>query len=103
MPALFGFVPPDPTAHADGGAREALAWISAHCWKLAQSHMALAEKAEGLMEQFLDNRRFRSGLRTSARHHRRAAWKHLEMVHRAESARRGGHLDFDLAQEMPAS
>ena len=65
--------------------------------------MALAEKAEELMDDFLDNRCFRTGLRTIARHHWRAAWQHLEMARRAEAARRTGCEDFDLADVVSAS
>jgi hypothetical protein len=74
----------------------ALAWIASHCRKVARSHMALADKAETLLEQYIDDRRFRSGLRTFARHHRRAAWQHLEMAQRAEVARQAGLSEFDL-------
>jgi len=58
--------------------------------------MALAEKAEGLMDNFLGNRRFRTGLRTLARHHRRASWQHLEKARRAEATLRMGCDGFDL-------
>ena len=64
--------------------------------------MALAAKAEELMDRFLDNRRFRTGLRTFARHHRRAAWQHLEMARRADAARRDGGEEFDVADVVSA-
>jgi hypothetical protein len=77
-----------------------MSWIADHCHQVAKSHMALADKAEVLMERFLDNRRFRSGLRTFARHNRRAAWQHLEMARRAEAAVQTGCNDFDLAEAV---
>lgn len=83
--------------------KDAMIWMAEHCRQVAREHMALAEKAESLMEQFLENRRFRSGLRSFARHHRRAAWQHLEMANRAESARRCGYADFDLTDVVSSS
>ena len=95
-------VPVGPAACADGSTAEAMTWIAGQCRRVAEGHMALAEKAEGLMDQFLGNRRFRSGLRTFARHHRRAAWQHLEMARRAEAAQRCHCEDFDLADVVSA-
>lgn len=46
-------------------------WIIDQCRAVATPHMALANKAEQLMNRFLHNRRFRSRLRTLASHHRR--------------------------------
>jgi hypothetical protein len=102
MIARLGFVPVGPASRPDENAAGAIAWIAAHCRKVAEAHMALAEKAEGLMDQFTDNRRFRSGLRAFARHQRRLAWQHLEMALRAEAAWRTGCHDFDLADVVSA-
>jgi hypothetical protein len=102
MIARFEFVPVRPDSQSSGAACEAMTWIAAHCRKLAEEHMALADKTEELMDNFLDNRRFRTGLRTFARHHRRAAWQHLEMARRADAARRTGCEDFDLADVVSA-
>lgn len=76
--------------------RESLVWIADHCRKVSKEHLALAETAEGLMELFLDNRKFHGNLRTFARHHRKAARQHLEMAERADAARRRDQDDFDL-------
>jgi hypothetical protein len=103
MLTLFGFAPERPVTKSNSGANEALAWIATHSRKVAQGHMDLAEKAEALMEQFLDNCRFRTGLRTFARHHRRAAWQHLEMARRADAARWGGPDEFDLVDVVSAT
>jgi hypothetical protein len=102
MFARFGFVPVESGFPPSGSAAEAMSWIASHCRKVAQEHMTLAEKAERLMENFLGTRRFRTGLRTFARHHRRAAWQQLEMARRAEAALRIGCDDFDLADVVPA-
>lgn len=51
----------------------------------------------------VDDRRFRLGLRTFARHRRRAAWQHLEMAHRAEAARQSGLSEFDLTDFVSTS
>jgi hypothetical protein len=102
MIAPFGFIPFASTVSPNAQFLEAMGWMATHCRKVAEAHMALAEKAEELMDQFLDNRRFRAGLRTFARHHRRAAWQQLEMARRAEAARRGNCEDFDLADVVSA-
>jgi hypothetical protein len=90
-----------PSALVAEGVDEAMVWIAARCRQVAEAHMALAEKAEGLMGQCLNSRRFRSGLRTFARHNRRAAWQYLEMAHRAEAAQRSGCEDFDMSDTGP--
>ncbi len=102
MIARFGIVPTIHSTPDGGNPAEAMAWIAAHCRTVAQAHMDLAVKAEELMVQFLDNRRFRAGLRTFARHHRRAAWQHLEMARRSDAAREDGCDDFDLADVVSA-
>jgi hypothetical protein len=89
-----------PSAAPAEGIGQAMDWIATHCRQVAEAHMALAEKAEDLMEQFLIARRFRAGLRSFARHHRRAAWQHLEMARRAEAALHGGCEDFDLTDTV---
>ena len=87
-------VPPpfDPPDRPDGGAAEAIGRIADHCRAIARAHMAVAAKAEGLKAEFLTDRRFRAGLRALAQHHRRAAWRHLQLARRADSA---GCDDFD--------
>ena len=97
MIGSFGFVPARSDFVLGGTIGETMAWIAIHCRKVAEEHMAIAEKAEELMNSFLDNRHVRTGLRTFARLHRRAAWQYLEMARRAEAARRTGCQDFDLA------
>jgi hypothetical protein len=102
MLGIFGFIPVDPHAVSNDGADETLAWIAFHCRQVSQAHMALAVKAEELMNRMEDNRKFRTGLRTFARHHRQVAWQHLEMARRAEAARHGSHEEFDLADVVSA-
>jgi len=96
MISRFAFVSVDPSAPHEERVAAAMKWIAAHCRKVAKAHMAIADKADGLLRKFIDNRRFRTGLRTFARHHRRAAWQHLEMACRAEAARRADCEEFDL-------
>jgi len=60
----FGFVPATRTIAEEDKISESLKWIAVHCRTIAVAHMALADKVESLMEQFLDKRRFRTGLRT---------------------------------------
>ena len=102
MIATFGFPSSRHSDPLDDNVRKAMSWIAAHCQEVANAHMDMAHKAEMLMDCFLDNRRFRTGLRTFARHNRRAAWQHLEMARRAEAAMQTGCNDFDLTDAVPS-
>jgi hypothetical protein len=96
MIARCAFVPACPDLQPDQEMAAAMTWIAGRCRKVAEEHMALAEKAERLMDNFLGTRRFRTGLRTFARRHRQAAWQHLAMACRVETNLRVGCDDFDL-------
>jgi hypothetical protein len=98
----FGFVPATRTIAEEDKISESLKWIAVHCRTIAVAHMALADKVESLMEQFLDKRRFRTGLRTFARYHRRVAWQNLEMASRAEAAVKNGYDELDMADVVSA-
>jgi hypothetical protein len=102
----FGFVPATRTIAEEDkiseSLKESLKWIAVHCRTIAVAHMALADKVESLMEQFLDKRRFRTGLRTFARYHRRVAWQNLEMASRAEAAVKNGYDELDMADVVSA-
>jgi len=98
----FGFVPATRTIAEEDKISESLKWIAVHFRTIAAAHMALADKVESLMEKFLDNRRFRTGLRTYARHHRRVAWQNLEMANRADAARKNGYDELDMADMVSA-
>jgi hypothetical protein len=80
MIARLGFVPLGTAADIDRPLEDAMNKLAYQCRSVAEAHMALAETAEGLTEQFLDNRRLRASLRTLARYHRRSAWQNLEMA-----------------------
>ena len=92
MIAAFGPTPFDPPDRPDDGAAGTIGPIADRCRVIARAHMAVATKAEGLNAEFLTDRHFRAGLRALARHHRRAAWRYLELARRADSA---GRDDFD--------
>jgi len=98
----FGFIPATPASPVTRNLSDSLEVIVAHCRTIAAAHMALAEKVEGLMTEFVENRRFRTGLRTFARYHRRAAWQNLEMANRAEAARKNGYDELEMADVVSA-
>jgi hypothetical protein len=94
MIAPLGFPAPAPAPAEDF--RQTISWLAEHNRQIAQDHMALADRAEQLMDRFLDDRRSRTSLRNFARHNRRAAWQHLEMARRAEEMLHQCSDRFDL-------
>lgn len=99
---LFHMTPPQKDLANIPELDEALRWIADQSRKIATAHMDLANKAENAMNLVYINHRFRTGLRTFARYHCKAASTHLEMAKRAHAALHSAYEEFDLTDVTSA-